>query len=145
MKIVLGVNDIPYGQSYGKDRGTTTGDVAGFLEDKYHVMEHFWELNQEGIEGAMVDAFSTSLASLLKGNPETETSAFGAAEATMESMFKNMLALKQLDELGYPGIPTAASLQGIQHRMQKVTKGPPRPSFIDTGQYEKSFVAEIKK
>ena len=42
----LGVVDIGY---TGEQGATTTGDVAQFLEDRYHIMRSFLELNEEFI------------------------------------------------------------------------------------------------
>jgi hypothetical protein len=51
--------------------------------------------------------------------------------------------MKEMDRLGYPGVPTKASLDGVSHRFKNKRGAPGRPSFSDTGLYEDSFVAWI--
>ena len=134
LTIHLGVLDIPYAEG-----AKTTGDVADILEEKYHVMEHFWEMHQGKIVDALTDSVKGALESMMMGGPrDSDPNAAGASE--VERMFRDFLSNKEMDSLGYPGIPTAASLAGVSHRFKRPYKRrPPRPSFIDTGQYEASM------
>ena len=75
--------------------------------------------------------------SVLMGTPQTDP--FGAASGDIEKAFREMLTAGTLDGLGYPGIPTAASGNGS---LRKVGVHP-RPSFVDTGNYENSFKAWV--
>nr|WP_245168509.1 hypothetical protein [Enterobacter roggenkampii] len=45
---------------------------------------------------------------------------------------------------GLPGVPTRRALDGISRRF-KNKKGPPRPSFIDTGTYQAAMRAWVSR
>jgi hypothetical protein len=147
----LGVVDLPYNEAPPPGRrgrrkkkvtgGTqTTGDVARWLEDRYHVMEVFAELH---LEDAIVPAIENSLhgtiESLLMGAPVT-IDAYGGAMSAIEDRFRKFIDAKEMDSLGYPGVPTQASIKGIRRRF-KNRLDPDRPSFQDTGLYETAFKA----
>jgi len=166
MKLILGAVDIPYAfepkeiratkRRIGKARKApksanpnntiTTGDVAEILEAKYHVMENFFELHKADIAHDLEEAIGGRLENILAGAPiSNSASAFAEAESAIETRFRNMLATKELDQLGYPGIPTRASLEGVSHRFKHpYAKRAPRPSFVDTGLFSSAFAAEIK-
>jgi hypothetical protein len=142
----LGVVDIPYNLPAPKRRNKvgaqpTTGDVAGWLENRYHVMEHFWQIHQADVAGAVERSLAGALETVLMGGPPSHDP-FGTAAGAIEEEFRRMVEGKELDRLGYPGIPTRASLEGVSHRF-KAKKGPPRPSFVDTGLYVASFKAWV--
>jgi hypothetical protein len=129
----LGVIDQPYGDG----DVATTGEVAQYLENKYHVMEIFFEQHKRDIAGDLENSVKASMESLLMGAPATPTP-YAEAAGKIEHGFKQFLSLKEMDGLGYPGVPTKAAMMGVNHRM-KIRHGSPRPSFIDTGLYESSF------
>ena len=145
----LGVSDQPYANeprppgSKATSGTQTTGDVATWLEDKYHVMEIFFELHRQEIADLMAKSVSGGLENLLLGSA-IGGDVFGDATNEMQEMFKRFLSEKQMDSLGYPGVPTKAALLGKSHRFKKKYSGP-RPSFIDTGLYEASMKAWIDK
>lgn len=128
-------------QPYADENGKTTGDVAEILEEKYHVMEHFSQLHGEEIATAVGEALEGSLETMLIGG-KWDKNAFASAESEIENMFRKMLSEKELDKLGYPGIPTQAALKGVSHRRKRpyVRRGP-RPSFLDTTLFSTSFRA----
>ena len=128
----LGVVDYP------REEGLTVGDVAGFLEDKYHVMEVFYEIHQDEVVAALINSYKGALDNLLMGGPRNADPSLRAS-AQIETRFRQFLFMKEMDALGAPGIPTQASLDGVNHRL-KSGRGPVRPSFIDTGLYENSFI-----
>lgn len=128
----LGVVDYP------REDGLTVGDVAGFLETKYHVMEIFYEIHQDEIAKALENSYRGALDNLLMGGPRDADPSLGAS-AKIETRFRQFLFMREMDSLGYPGVPTQASLDGVSHRF-KSKRGPVRPSFIDTGLYEQSFI-----
>lgn len=135
----------PHKAHVKKYKNLTTGDVAEILEDKYHVIEHFYENNEEKIAERLENSLAGALESILMGAP-LSISAFGMATSAIEDRFKDFLSLKELDALGYPGIPTLASLEGVSHRFKNpYAKRPPRPSFIDTGLYQASFKSWVDK
>ena len=133
----LGVAVLPYAAPGGQ----TTGDVAEILEQKYHIQEVFFELHKQYIAEALESSMANALESLLVGAP-SNLSPTAEATSKIEDRFKQFLSNKELDALGYPGIPTKASLMGVNRRM-KTKKGGPRPSFIDTGLYQSSFKAWV--
>lgn len=139
MTLHLGVVDVPYADK----SGTSTGDVAGYLETKYHVMEHFYELNDEKIAAKLADSLAGQLENLLAGAPTEGVQPYAEAESAIDAEFRQFLALDVLASYGYPGIPTKAALAGVNHRL-KAKKGAGRPSLIDTGLYQGSFKAWVE-
>jgi len=168
MKLILGVVDIPYSaappahRTYKAKAGlrkkaqavkpapapsnVTTGDVAGWLEDRYHVMEIFFEEKKEDVakalENSLAGAFETML---MGGNAAPSFSASASAESEIDSMFQDFLSNKEMERIGYPGVPTQAALDGVSHRFKRpYAKRAARPSFIDTGLYQSSFKSQLK-
>lgn len=156
----LGVVDLPYTEApeppsklpkarKGKQRPRktrkasvqTTGDVAEVLETKYHIMETFFEVHEEEIAADFAEALAGSLEDLVMGAPPSPRP-YAAAESALGARFKTFLETKEMDELATPGVPTKASLRGVNHRL-KIKRGAPRPSFVDTGTYEAAFIAWI--
>jgi len=148
----LGVLDQPYAHEgpeppqRGRRRrrvatGTqTTGDVATWLENRYHVMRHFYELHEGDVAAAMENSLAGAVETALMGGPSGPGAhAFDTAMGEVKQTFSTFLTLKEMDALGYPGVPTLASLLGISHRFKDRRGTPGRPSFIDTGLYETSF------
>jgi hypothetical protein len=130
----LGVLDIPYASKETK----TTGDVAEILEAKYHVMDYFFNLHQEEIIKELEVSIAGSFESLMMGAPPQED-IHAAGTARVETMFKDFLSNQEMDGLE-PGVPTTAALRGVSHRFKRpYVLRPPRPSFIDTGQYQATF------
>ena len=149
--LYLGVADVPYNEPPSpvkrvrKPKVTaateTTGDVAERLEDKYHIMRVFYEQHKIDVALALESSLAGALENLLMGAPST-VSPLGDGASKIQTAFKKFLSEKEMDRLGYPGIPTKASLMGTSHRF-KGKHGPPRPSFIDTSLYQSSFKAWI--
>lgn len=134
----LGVTDIPY------STGQTTGDVAEILEHKYDVMGNFVGLHEPQIAADLENSLEAEMENLLLGAPRS-SDPFAGAASKIEHRFRQFLSLKEMDALGVPGVPTAASLAGYSKRFkqkQKKSRGP-RPSFIDTGLYQRSFKAWV--
>ena len=141
----LGVIDQPY------DEGATTGMVAEILEDKYHVMEVFFELRIDDVAAALERSIQGALDALAMDAPVENIDPFGSATADIETAFRHFLDSKEIEGIGIPGVPTQAALDGVSHRFKnprykitkkgKKVKRAPRPSFIDTGLYEASMKA----
>lgn len=150
----LGVVDVPYKEPtlkverYGVTSvaSITTGDVASILEAEYHPMEIYFNLHERDVALALEDGLAGVLESLLTGAPLT-LDLFGSATAKIEEGFKAFLSNGEMEALGYPGVPTAASGKtdkrkgGVNHRLKHpyASDNPSRPSFIDTGEYQASF------
>lgn len=123
----------------------TTGDVAGYLEDRYHPFEIFYELHKAEIAADLETGLAGALESILMGAP-VDLSVFGSAESKIDDHFRKFLDAGELESLGYPGMPTEASgrgkrIGGINHRLRHpyAKSNPARPSLIDTGLYQSSF------
>lgn len=169
MKLHLGVVDIPYAvqvpegarrvvhrvtkggavstHTAAPTGGETTGDVAQILEERYHVMELFYEeVGADKIAEALAHSARGALESLMMGAPPENISLTAEAEGEIEGAFKLFLDQRELDHVG-PGVPTAAALKGVNHRLKHpyAKDNPERPSFIDTGTYQTSFKAWVEK
>jgi hypothetical protein len=139
MRLHLGVLDVPY----SKEEGKTTGDVATILEDKYHVMSTFVDvLGRDAIAAAFEQAAKSAVEDLFSGAPTPAVSLTGDATEEVQSAFRVFIDQREMDGL-VPGVPTAASLKGMNHRFSRPNArgNPVRPSFRDTGLYETSFRA----
>lgn len=141
----LGVTDLPYSEpprtspkAPKGDNARSTGDVAEILEAKYHIMEHFYQLHGEEIGALLADSAAGALETLMSGGPAA-ISLGAAGNSKIEQLFKVFITSKEMDALGYPGIPTKASILGVDHRKKGGKGSPGRPSFRDTGLYETSF------
>jgi hypothetical protein len=137
MILHLGVHDHPY---VGKS-GVTTGDVAEWLEGKYHVMEVFAGTYIDEISDAMADNVAGAIEQIIAGAPIPEPEyLFIDAMAATKKHFEHFLTMEEM--AGWPGVPTQAALDGAQSRFKK-RHGPRRPSFVDSGEYFASFVSWI--
>lgn len=147
LKLHLGVMDIPYSHTPPTSPapqtvvpGTeTTGDVAGWLENKYGIMEAFYGRYEKQIAALLADAYAEAAESLLMGGP-ARVNPTGAAMSSLEDLFKQFLSTSEIEGMGIDGVPTLAALMGVNHRLKR-RRGPRRPSFIDTGQYQAAFRA----
>lgn len=161
MKLHLGVIDLPYMQPPTvkkvakakrgrKNRPTTsqpgtqsTGDVAQWLENKYDVMQGFFDLHEKEIVHSLENSIAGALESLVMGAPPS-LDPFGTAMGEIEKTFKfKYIENEEITSTGASGVPTQAALDGVNHRL-KGGRGARRPSFIDTGLYQSSFRAWIK-
>jgi hypothetical protein len=125
-----------------KNTVVSTGFVAEILENKYHIMENFINLQMKDftqeLENALVGSFETMVRTGIAAEEPFQT-----ACSKLEHSFKLFLSLKKLDALGIDGVPTKAAKDGISKRFKKGQGPKNRPSFIDTGLYEASFKAWI--
>lgn len=146
----LGVIDVPYANYPTKSGGRknkkvqsgtqTTGDVAEWLENKYHVMRVFYELHKSDIDQVLSDVLRRSFSEALATG---RTPKFDMREAmdVLEKMFRRFIDSREMERIGYHGVPTRAAIEGINHRMKDPYTGQRRPSFKDTGLYEQAFKA----
>jgi len=123
----------------GTTRGITTYDVARILEDKYHVMQHFFDRHEKEISEAITDSLeSAGITSFISGSFEIDPASEGMEKIRV--MFNEFLDSKEMDGMGVAGVPTIAALHGVSHRFKHpYARRAARPSFIDTGLYEASF------
>jgi hypothetical protein len=144
----LGVVDVPYANaprkagSKAKSGTQTTGDVATWLEDKYGVMQTFFELHGDDIAQSLAKSYQGALETVLMGGPTT-SDPFGTAQSEIEHQFRNFLLNREMD--GRPGVPTLAAIERAsgkrrsnRFKRKRATNAAP-VSFIDTSLYENSF------
>ena len=140
----LGVVDLPYTRVGG---GTvTTGDVAGFLENRYHIMEIFVEQHASDIVAPALEvSLAGAITNLMAGAPPTNDP-FGQASSKIEDGLKQFIATGEMERLGYPGVPTQASLDRASGkkrsgRFKRRRATGKSVSFVDTGLYVSSAKA----
>lgn len=121
-------------------RTVTTGDVAQWLEDRYHVMEVFYE-SDGGVLPLLKQSLRDALEDILMGAP-VGANPFLGATSEIQARFKKFISDREMEFMGIPGVPTAAALAGVNSRMKR-RHGPRRPSFRDTGLYQASFIAWV--
>lgn len=118
----------------------TTGDVAEFLEAKYHIMETFYELNQDVIEADLLSSLEGALQNIAAGMPPQSVNVSAEAASTTEQAFRDWLSNRGMDATSTPGVPTRAAMRGVSHRFSHpYARRGSRPSFIDTGLYQSSM------
>ncbi len=151
----LGVVDVAY--VGGDEKPTTTGDVATFLEEDYHVMEVFFEAKKDKILKSVNDALLHQIEALMQGAaPPAQGTVF---LPEVESLFRDFVTTREIESI--TGQTEAARL-GVSHRFknannrtispQSIAEGKqkavktvavagrgPRASFVDTGLYTASF------
>ena len=160
MKLLLGVHDVAYTDAEGS---TTTGKVARYLEDDYHVMRTFVELHGDEIASHIADEFVGAIQDIALGKPPS-LDAIGPMHA-IETDFRHYLDRGEWESTSGQVIQAAQS--GISHRFKSVSgkslsarsiaagavkaRGKvlkrarkARKAFIDTGLYQASFTAWIK-
>jgi hypothetical protein len=155
MTLKLGVIDLPYSSAYVPDKkipmtpgqrrfhprynqALTTGDVAEILEDKYGIMQYFFDQHKDFIIEELTKSMVNSFKRSLKERSPRSSMFYLAASEKIEQRFKKALSQKEFD--GLEGVPTKASLLGVSHRFKNpYAKRASRPSFIDTGLYQSAF------
>ena len=130
----LGVIDIPY-----KDESTTTSDVAVYLEEKYQIMQTFFDRYGNDIAELMSKDLAANLENMLAGAPPSRDP---LAESMSQVHHLFVAFLDNAEMNGTEGVPTKRALDGISKRF-KWKKGEVRPSFIDTGMFQASMRAWI--
>ena len=121
-------------------RATDTGQVAQWLEDKYALMETFFDRYGARIGEAYANGFAGYLENILSG-ALASSDPFGQANSQVEIWFRNAIATQEAEHWGIPGTPTKAALMGVNHRLKHPYRrsNPRRPSFLDTGLYMGNF------
>jgi hypothetical protein len=140
----LGVVDLPY---VGR-RGVTTGDVAGWLENRYHVLEHFMEVHHEEIAADLESSLAGALENVMAGAP-LDAEAFATGASAIEDRMKSFVAEGEMESLGYPGVPTQASLDRASGKRRSARFKRRRAtgksvSFVDSGLYQSSLKAWVE-
>jgi len=123
-----------------KTRQVTTAQVARWLEDRYHIMEVFYEVDGGGKAG-LEESVQDAIENVLMGAP-VAANPFLEATSEIQKRFKQFISNRTMETLGIPGVPTRAALMGVNSRLKK-RRGKRRPSFRDTGLYQASFMAWV--
>lgn len=143
MKLVLGVLDVAYSDA-GSSGAMTTGDVAKILEDRYHVMETFYESRRQQVGEWLADSVAGAIDALVRGRNVPPTF---DAEQKIEASFRAYLAANEWSGI----VPITQQITAAQMGMSKRFKAghskghKERPAFIDTGLYQASFRAWIEE
>lgn len=137
MKLSLGVIDVGYSS---EDGAKTTGEVAEILEDKYHIMRIFYELNEQFIADKIADSLGGALESLAQGKPYSPAM-LKPALPKVDERFRDFLDRDEISRIMPASQQIIAAQKGVSHRKKQpyAKKNKPRPSFIDTGLYQSSF------
>jgi hypothetical protein len=138
----LGVNNVAYSDA-DSTGATTTFEVAEILEQKYHVMRVFYELNEQKIADDMAEDMAKSLDAILAGEPVGQDP-LNDAMGKIEAGFRGYLDADEWQQVS--GQVIAAAAAGVSHRFKKPKQARgPRPAFIDTGLYQANFRAWVSK
>lgn len=167
MKLHLGFQEFPYADRYGKQspltattkkgkprklspaqasygQGKTTNEVAEELEAKYHIVETFWEMEEDRFSEKLEDAFAADMEAVMMGQPTTTSISTKETDA-IERRFRQNLTQQRYNGV-ISGVPTLAAQRGVSHlRQHPYQARGPRPSFIDTGMYMRSFTAWVEE
>ena len=140
-KVALGVNNVAYTD---EDGGMTTGEVAEILEKKYDVMGVFVQLHKK----AILDDVSNTFLMMLKRYMATGQAWGNHSEFPLErtdAAFRDYLGRDEWQR--ETGKVIMAARKGVNHRKKHpyAKANGPRPAFIDTGLYRRSFRAFLKK
>jgi hypothetical protein len=137
----LGVIEQPYDNS---PKGVTTGDVAEFLEAKYHPMELFFELHQQEVADNLATGFSGALESIMSGAVLEPDQLFLSGTTKIDDAYKKFILEGELESLGIAGIPTKAAIARKSSRFKKGVSSRGRVSLYDTGLYVDSFTSWVE-
>lgn len=134
MKLHLGVVVVPEPSSHWD-----TYEVGTQLEKEYGLFSRFAQYNMNSIVKDLEESIGRAIDRLAEGRP---SEAFQMGTQRIEQSFREFLDNETMAQLGIPGVPTKAALQGKSKRF-KGGRGPRRPSFIDSGTLQKSFKAWV--
>jgi hypothetical protein len=156
IKLHLGVIDVPEIEG-------TTYTVGQDLEKRYGLFSMFYNAHQQDIADLIVKDAAIGMEMIEKGMSVSVNSVFAVSGETITDKMHNFLTSQEIERVagryGEEGIPTKAALEGINTRtasgkapkrvrkgqkFQKVVTGVRRPSFIDTGIFERSLKGWIE-
>ncbi|MDR3445976.1 hypothetical protein [Dyella sp.] len=135
----LGVVDVSYTDGDGT---TTTGDVAGFLEERYHIMRVFLESNEEFISETLVNEVAGAIESIAQGKRVPKLN-LAPATGKIEARFREFLDAGELQRLLPKSQKVSEETLRISTRKKSGKTDKPRQAFIDSGLYQASFRAWV--
>jgi hypothetical protein len=128
--------------AYGE--GKTTREVAEELEAKYKIVETFWEMEEDNLVEILEDAFADDVENVMEMSTRMKRGISSKETDKIEAKFRQNLSSRRYDGI-ISGVPTLAAQRGVSHlRQHPYAKRGPRPSFIDTGMYQRSFRAWVE-
>ena len=138
-KVSLGVLEVAYTDEEG---ATTTGEVAEILEKKYDVMATFVDAHADKIKDDVASVYVLFLNNYLK----TGETWGGHKEFPLEKVDSEFSDYLDRDEWQrITGRTIMAAALGLSSRKKDKQYSGPRPAFIDTRLYQRSFRAFLKK
>ena len=123
-------------------------DVAKHLEESYGLYSAFVEDEGQKIADLLADSVAGSMETLLQGGVVKDPFAAGTAKITED--FRDFISSQKAEQALAPGsgkypVPTKAALVGkSKRRARPYAKGDRRPSFIDSGIFEKSITTWVE-
>jgi hypothetical protein len=155
MKVNLGFEALPYTTKSSRTRrvlgrgvrihrgygaGKTSVDVAKELEEKYKLVETFWNLIEDATIEQLEEAFVDDVEEVMQMQALSKRGISDEFTDKIEDQFKRYLDQEE------HGIKTLAASRGVSHLLPRPysRSNPPRPSFIDTGLYRGSFRAWVE-
>lgn len=136
MKLHLGVVDQNYTDH---TESISTGEVADLLEEKYHVMEIFFDMHKKDIAGYLEDSIAGAIENTLGGAKVVNP--FSSATGKIEKKFRDYIDSQEHGiQLKKHKAPKAGARKKRQYvKVKEVT------SFIDSGLFRGSFKSWIEK
>lgn len=139
MQVVLGVHNVAYTDPEHPGL-TTTGEVAERLEQDYDVMAVFVERHRKEMMADVGKRLAQTVNALFRGRPVMRK---GIQLSRTEVEFRQYLSQDEWQT--HTGRVIQAARLGRSSRFKKAgAKRPPRPAFIDTGLYQRSFRAWLE-
>jgi hypothetical protein len=140
LQLHFGVVDVSYSDDNG---GTTTGDVAGYLEDRYHIMRTFLELKEDEIQAILLEQYAGAIESIAQGKRMSKLD-LEPAMGKVEAMFRDFLDSGEMNRLvGSYAVSDATLKTSARRKSGKLPEGQQRQAFIDSGLFQASFRAWI--
>jgi hypothetical protein len=119
--------------------GMTARDVAKVLEERYKIVETFYQLEEEFITELLEESFAEEIENVMMERRVSRKGLSDKSTDKIQAKFIDNLRRRRYDGM-IPGVPTLASVRGVSHLYaQPYAQRGSRPSFIDTGNYANSF------
>ena len=144
LKLHLGVVQVP---EWGNSQWDSY-DVAKHLEESYGLYSGFVEYEGQKIADLLADSVAGSMETLLQGGVVKDPFKAGTEQITKD--FREFISSQKAEQALAPGsgkypVPTKAALVGrSKRRARPYAKGDRRPSFIDSGIFEKSITTWVE-
>ncbi|GGA00440.1 hypothetical protein [Dyella caseinilytica] len=139
MNLNLGVVDVVYTDGDGT---TTTGDVAGYLESRYHIMRIFLEENEGFIHDCITNEVAGAIEIIAQGKrvPKLE---LRPAMSRIEERFRDALDSGELHRILPQSQQVSDATLKTSSRKKVMTQTESRQAFIDSGLFQNSFLAWV--